>query len=96
MKLTKGVIHSIGYTVIGSLPFLSALVLLPFYSNQLSTAHFGLLNVYISLALLSQVLTTLGVDQYIPVLVNNPDHSQDQKKKLLYTALMMHLEEEIL
>lgn len=86
MKLTKGVIHSIGYTVIGSLPFLSALVLLPFYSNRLSTADFGLLNVYISLALLSQVLTTLGVDQYIPVLVNNPDHSQDQKKKLLSHA----------
>ena len=86
MKLTKGVIHSIGYTVIGSLPFLSALVLLPFYSNQLSTADFGLLNVYISLALLSQVLTTLGVDQYIPVLVNNPDHNSEQKKKLLSHA----------
>lgn len=86
MKLTKGVIHSIGYTVIGSLPFLSALVLLPFYSNRLSTADFGLLNVYISLALLAQVLTTLGVDQYIPVLVNNPEHSQDQKKKLLSHA----------
>lgn len=86
MKLTKGVIHSIGYTVIGSLPFLSALVLLPFYSNRLSTADFGLLNVYISLALLAQVLTTLGVDQYIPVLVNNPEHSEDQKKKLLSHA----------
>lgn len=86
MKLTKGVIHSVGYTVIGSLPFLSALVLLPFYSNQLSTADFGLLNVYISLAILAQVLTTLGVDQYIPVLVNNPDYSSEEKKKLLSHA----------
>jgi O-antigen/teichoic acid export membrane protein len=68
------------------LPFLSALVLLPFYSNRLSTGDFGLLNVYISLALLAQVLTTLGVDQYIPVLVNNPDHSNEQKKKLLSHA----------
>lgn len=70
MKLSKSVIQSILFTIVGSLPFLSALVLLPFYSNYLSTENFGLLNVYISLSLLFQIITSFGVEQYIPVLIN--------------------------
>jgi O-antigen/teichoic acid export membrane protein len=91
MKLSTGARHSISYTLIGALPFLSALVLLPFYSNQLSTADFGLLNVYISLALLAQVITTLGVDQYIPVLISTTISDPERRKTLLSHAFGFQL-----
>ncbi len=70
MKLSKPVIQSFLFTVVGALPFLSALVLLPFYSNYLSTENFGLLSMYISLSLLFQILTSFGVEQYVPILIN--------------------------
>jgi O-antigen/teichoic acid export membrane protein len=90
MKLSKQVIDSMIFTVVSSLTFLSALVLLPFYSNALSTEDFGRLNVYISISLLFQVITSLGVEQYVPILLN--DKGKDGATKSLYYAKALGLQ----
>lgn len=50
------------YTVAGSLPVVSAIVLLPFYSANLSTSDFGALSIYLSFTLLIQYITTYSFD----------------------------------
>jgi O-antigen/teichoic acid export membrane protein len=50
------------YTIAGSLPVVSALVLLPFYSANLSTSDFGALSIYLSFTLLIQYVTTYSFD----------------------------------
>jgi O-antigen/teichoic acid export membrane protein len=50
------------YTVAGSLPVASALILLPFYSANLLTSDFGALSVYLSFTLLIQYVTTYSFD----------------------------------
>jgi O-antigen/teichoic acid export membrane protein len=50
------------YTIVGSLPLAASLILLPFYTNALSTADFGLLAIYISFTLLVQILTSFNFD----------------------------------
>lgn len=91
MKLSKSLISSIQFTIIGSLPFVSALVLLPFYSNYLSTDLFGLLNVYISISLLFQVLTSFGIEQYVPVLFHDPTKSEATRMRFYSRALGIQL-----
>jgi O-antigen/teichoic acid export membrane protein len=50
------------YTVAGSLPVISAIVLLPFYSANLSTSDFGALSIYLAFTLLIQYITTYSFD----------------------------------
>ncbi|MFN6378457.1 MAG: oligosaccharide flippase family protein [Flavobacteriales bacterium] len=91
MMLSKRVIESLIFTVVSSLPFMSALVLLPFYSNNLSTEDFGRLNVYISISLLFQVITSVGVEQYVPILLNDSTKNSDSKKLYYSRALGLQL-----
>lgn len=58
---------SLIYTFIGALPLASQLVLLPFYTNSLSTHSFGLLAIYTSFALLVQMLVNFGLDTTIGI-----------------------------
>jgi O-antigen/teichoic acid export membrane protein len=53
---------SVMYTVAGSLPMASALVLLPFYVAHLSTADFGALSIYFAFSYFIQLLTTYSFD----------------------------------
>ena len=91
MKFSKSLISSIQFTIIGALPFVSALVLLPFYSNYLSTELFGLLNVYISISLLFQVLASFGIEQYVPVLFHDPEKSEAERMHYYSSALGVQL-----
>jgi O-antigen/teichoic acid export membrane protein len=50
------------YTVAGSLPVVSAIVLLPFYSANLTTSDFGALSIYLAFTLLIQYITTYSFD----------------------------------
>lgn len=50
------------YTVAGSLPVVSAIVLLPFYTVHLSTSDLGALAIYLSFTLLIQYITTYSFD----------------------------------
>lgn len=91
MKISKQVRQSVQFTFIGALPFIGALVLLPFYSNLLSTADFGLLNVYITISLLFQALTSFGVEHYIPVLLHDPKKSSSERLRYYSNALGLQL-----
>ncbi len=57
------------YTVVGSLPLASSILLIPFYGNSalLSTSDFGLLAIYIGLSELARVLFTFSVDNFMGV-----------------------------
>ncbi|MGC1240945.1 MAG: oligosaccharide flippase family protein, partial [Chryseosolibacter sp.] len=53
---------SLIYTVAGTLPMASAILLLPFYVAYLSTSDFGALSIYLAFSLLIQILTTYSFD----------------------------------
>ncbi|HOH08223.1 MAG TPA: oligosaccharide flippase family protein, partial [bacterium] len=58
---------SLVYSVVGALPLAASVLLLPFYTNLLSTADFGRLALYISFSFLIQILVSFGLDSYITV-----------------------------
>lgn len=63
IRISKGFLKSsFIYTIAGSLPVASAILLLPFYSNYLSSSAFGALAVYLSFTLLIQYITTYSFD----------------------------------
>jgi O-antigen/teichoic acid export membrane protein len=66
------------YTVAGSLPVLSALVLLPFYSANLSTSDFGALSIYLAFTLLIQYVTTYSFD--ISLYIHFHEFKNEHKK----------------
>lgn len=53
---------SLIYTVIGALPMASAILLMPFYMVNLTTADFGALSIYLAFSLLVQLLVTYSFD----------------------------------
>jgi O-antigen/teichoic acid export membrane protein len=53
---------SLLYTIAGSLPTASAIILLPFYLLFLSPANFGVLAIYTAFSVLIQILTTFSFD----------------------------------
>jgi O-antigen/teichoic acid export membrane protein len=50
------------YTLAGMLPMASAIILLPFYIDELSTTLYGELSIYLAFSLLVQVLVTYSFD----------------------------------
>jgi len=58
---------SLVYSVVGALPLAASVLLLPFYTNLLSTADFGRLALYISFSFLIQIMVSFGLDSYITV-----------------------------
>ncbi|MCZ8215609.1 MAG: hypothetical protein O9262_05175, partial [Cyclobacteriaceae bacterium] len=58
---------SLIYTLVGALPMASAILLLPFYMNQLTIDNFGALSIYLTLSLLVQLLVTYSYDTSIYV-----------------------------
>ena len=62
----------------GALPLLSSVVLLIPYTQNLNTADYGLLAIYISFALLVQILMNYAIDSYLSV--HYYDHHEDKSK----------------
>ena len=61
--ISKGFIKSsLIYTLAGTLPLASAIILLPFYIENISTADYGALIIYLAVSLLIQILTTYSFD----------------------------------
>lgn len=58
---------SLIYTIGGAMPMASGLILLPFYTNMLTTDMYGILMLYIVFGLMMQVLTTYALDAYLGV-----------------------------
>jgi len=59
--------ESLIYTITGALPLASGLVLLPFYTNWLTSDQFGLLVLYIAITMFMQVIFNFGFDNYIGI-----------------------------
>jgi O-antigen/teichoic acid export membrane protein len=66
------------YTVAGTLPLASAVVLLPFYVAYLSTELFGALAIYLALSMLVQILVTFSFDTSL--YVHYHDFKADNEK----------------
>jgi O-antigen/teichoic acid export membrane protein len=81
----KFISSSFIYSVIGSLPLASSFILLPFYTDFLSTHDYGLLALYISIALLVQVITNLALDTTIGVHFFEFRDSPEKLKKFIGT-----------
>lgn len=71
---------SLTYTVIGSLPFASSILLLPFYGNKnlLSTNDFGLLAIFIILSELARILLSYSAESFLG---NAYIHYRDDDKR---------------
>jgi O-antigen/teichoic acid export membrane protein len=52
------------YSVIGALPLASATILLPFYTNLLTTSQFGVLALYIAFTAIIQIIVNYSLDNY--------------------------------
>ncbi|MFM7855497.1 MAG: lipopolysaccharide biosynthesis protein [Flammeovirgaceae bacterium] len=66
--ISKGFFKSsVIYTLAGSLPMASAILLMPFYAKFLNTELFGLLSIYFAIALLIQILVSFSFDASIYV-----------------------------
>jgi O-antigen/teichoic acid export membrane protein len=81
----KFISSSFIYSVIGSLPLASSFILLPFYTNLLSTSDYGLLALYISIALLVQVISNLALDTTIGVHYFEFKDAPEKLKKFIGT-----------
>jgi O-antigen/teichoic acid export membrane protein len=77
--ITKRFIKSsIIYTIAGSLPMASAIILLPFYLGYLSASNFGVLSVFTGISALIQVFVTYSFDTAIYSYYH--DYKNDPKK----------------
>lgn len=59
--------ESLIYTITGALPLASGLVLLPFYTNWLTSDQFGMLALYIAITMFMQIIFNFGFDNYIGI-----------------------------
>lgn len=79
----KFITSSFIYSVVGSLPLASSIVLLPFYTNMLSTSDFGMLMVYIIFSQLIQIFFNFGLDNFVPInYIENKDNPLKQKQSV--------------
>ena len=67
MISTKFIKSSLVYSVIGALPLASSIILLPFYTDLLSTDQFGVLTLYIAFTAIMQIMVNFALDQYLGI-----------------------------
>ncbi len=72
------------YTLAGSLPMASAIILLPFYLLYLSTEMYGALAIYLALAVLVQILTAYSFDTGVYVFFH--EYKKDAEKLKRYVS----------
>jgi O-antigen/teichoic acid export membrane protein len=64
---TKFIKSSLVYSVIGALPLASSIILLPFYTDLLTTDQFGVLTLYIAFTAIMQIMVNFALDQYLGI-----------------------------
>ena len=58
---------SLIYSVVGALPYVSGVVLIPFFTQFLTPTEFGINALYITILYFIQILSTYGIDTYIGI-----------------------------
>lgn len=81
------------YTVVGSLPLASSILLLPFYGNSslLSTSDFGILAIYIILSELARVLFTFSADNFLGINFIHHNTSKENVQRFIGTSAVFML-----
>lgn len=81
------------YTVVGSLPLATSILLLPFYGNSslLSTADFGLLAIYIILSELAKILFTFSADSFLGFNYIHYNNSKSNLQRFIGTTSVFML-----
>jgi O-antigen/teichoic acid export membrane protein len=72
------------YTITGALPIAAPILLLPFYTDNLSDAQFGYLGYYIGISQLIQIVVTFSFDQVIAS--HYFEYKEDFKKLSIYLS----------
>ncbi|HEY0654417.1 MAG TPA: lipopolysaccharide biosynthesis protein [Chryseosolibacter sp.] len=92
MRISKGFIKSsLIYTIAGTLPMGSAIILLPFYIAYLSTSDFGALSIYFAFSLLIQILTTFSFDTSLYLHYHDLKHDQQRLNSFISSAFFFML-----
>ncbi|MEI7661975.1 MAG: oligosaccharide flippase family protein, partial [Bacteroidota bacterium] len=79
------------YSVIGALPLASSIILLPFYTNMLTTDQFGVLALYIALTVVLQVVVNFALEQYLGVHWIDFQHNVQKAKENVGTVVSLLL-----
>lgn len=92
VKISKAFVKSsFIYTLAGSLPMASALILLPFYTFYLSPSAFGALAIYSTFTLLVQYLTTYSFDVSLYIHFHEYKHDQYKLARFVSSAFVLML-----
>jgi O-antigen/teichoic acid export membrane protein len=79
VRISKNFLKSsIIYTLAGALPMASALILLPFYVEYLSTSDFGALSIYFAFSYFIQILTTYSFDTSLYIHFHEYKHDRSK------------------
>jgi O-antigen/teichoic acid export membrane protein len=92
VRISKTFIKSsLIYTIAGTLPLGSAVILLPFYIAYLSTADFGALSVYFAFALFIQICTTYSFDTSLYIHFHEFKNDKPKLASFVSTAFVLML-----
>ncbi|MDD4215157.1 MAG: oligosaccharide flippase family protein, partial [Bacteroidales bacterium] len=79
------------YSFIGALPLASSIILLPFYTNYLSTSDFGIFSLFLGFTALVQILVNLTIDQYLVYSYYDSKDNFQKVKEIVGTSVAILL-----
>jgi O-antigen/teichoic acid export membrane protein len=79
------------FTIGGALPMIASIILLPFYTNQLSPAHYTQVVFYISISLLFQILFSFSIETYFGIKYSQLIGEPEKQKKFTGTVALLLL-----
>jgi len=82
---------SIIYSLVGSLPYISGIILIPFFTIYLTPQQFGVNALYYSMMVFFQVLAGFGMDSFIGVYYYEYKDKRQQLRELIGTVLLFSL-----
>lgn len=92
MRVSRNFLKSsLIYTLAGTLPMASAIILLPFYVAYLSTSDFGALSVYLAFSLFIQILTTYSYDTSLYIHFHEYKNMPDKLSAFVSSSFIMML-----
>jgi O-antigen/teichoic acid export membrane protein len=90
MRISKTFLKSsLIYTIAGTLPMASAIILLPFYVSFLSTSDFGALSIYLAFSLFIQILTAYSFDTSLYIHFHEYKNDRAKLSSFVSSAFIM-------
>ena len=76
------------YSVIGALPYASGIILIPFFTQNLSPTDFGVNALYFTILYFIQIISTFGFDTYIGIYYYEYKNNQRKLKEYIGTVIV--------